>query len=312
MNATSLTAEAPGEAVSATRPFLWLVRRELWEHRSIVWAPLIAAGVILLGALFNALNLTGSVRMLGQLEVMPRRELFAVIHSAIAGLVAILMFVVAWFYALDAMYNERRDRSILFWKSLPVSDTETVLAKLFILIIVVPAIAFVVTLAVQCLVAVVFSATMLFVGGSDASLWSHLPPAWLALNFLYALALQGLWLAPVYGWLLLVSAWSRRQPFLWSVLPISALVLLERITFGTGYIGRGIGHQVMSGLLVIGSHVGVPVIRMHEEGVEVMPWAMDGLDAGTGLDQPQLWIGLLVALILVAATVWIRRWREPI
>ena len=40
-----------------TRPFYWSVRRELWDNPSIYVAPLIAAGVVLLGCLLSGYRL---------------------------------------------------------------------------------------------------------------------------------------------------------------------------------------------------------------------------------------------------------------
>ena len=117
-------------AISPTRPLYWSVRRELWENRSIYIAPLAVAAVYMLGFLISLFWLPRSLRGLEALhDATPQPIALAMPYSHAAMLIMVVGFLVGIFYSLDALHGERRDRSILFWKSLPVSDLTTVLAK---------------------------------------------------------------------------------------------------------------------------------------------------------------------------------------
>ena len=154
-------------------------------------------------------------------------------YSHAAMLLMLTAFIVAIFYSLDALYGERRDRSILFWKSLPVSDLTIVLAKASIPLLVLPLLVFVIVVAMQWTMLLLSTAALLTRGDSVATLWSQLPFFQLEFVLLYSLAVISLWYAPFYAWLLLVSAWARRTTFLWAVLPPLAIALVEWITFHT-------------------------------------------------------------------------------
>jgi len=116
-------------AVSNTRPMYWSVRRELWENRSIYIAPMVAAAVILFGFSISTIYLPGKMRAALALDPSKQREALAMPYDLAAGLIMVTALIVGVFYCLDALHAERRDRSILFWKSLPVSDLTTVLSK---------------------------------------------------------------------------------------------------------------------------------------------------------------------------------------
>ncbi len=122
--------------------------------------------------------------------------------------------LVGVFYCLDALHGERRDRSILFWKSLPVSDLTTVLSKASIPLVVLPLLTFAITVAMQWIMLLLSSAVLLGSGLSVATLWTQLSFVQMSLVLLYhLLTVHSLWYAPFYGWLLLVSGWARRAPF---------------------------------------------------------------------------------------------------
>ena len=137
---------------------------------------------------------------------------------------------------LGALHNERRDRTILFWKSLPVSDLITVLSKASVPLVVMPVIAFVVIIALQ-LVMLAINTVVLLANGLGAPTVQTLLPQ-MTLVLIYGLTALALWYAPIWGWLLLISAWARRTPFLWAVLPPLALVVMEKIAFDTSHFGE--------------------------------------------------------------------------
>lgn len=320
MNAESNVVQEPGAAAiaatagPATRPFYWSVRRELWENRSLYIAPLVAAAVVLLGFFVNAMHLPDGLRALSALDPAKQRAAITSIYSSIGVLIVMTMAVVAWFYCLDALYSERRDRSILFWKSLPVSDLTTVLSKAFVPLVVVPVITFVVVVATQLVILLLSTGVLLANGVSIATLWAQLPLLQVWLVLLYSLIVISLWYAPIYGWLLLVSAWARRSAFLWAVMPPLAVSVVERIAFGTTHFWSILKDRFTGGL-VQGFAVthGVDGVSMGASvGASGMPELTQLLDPVKFLSSPSMWIGLAVAAALIAAAVWMRRYREPI
>src|SRR2546423_3684320 len=129
-----------------TRPFYWSVWRELWENRSIYIAPLIVAVVQVFGFAISTIGLAERRRGVLLLDdPAKQRAAIEVPYDLAAMMMIFIVFIVGVFYCLDALYGERRDRSILFWKSLPVSDLTTVLSKITIPLVVLPVIAFVLT-----------------------------------------------------------------------------------------------------------------------------------------------------------------------
>ena len=286
-----------------TQPFYWSLRRELWEYRSTYMAPLAVAGIVLFGFVIRIVSLPLMVRDSWKLPpIAAYVELSKPYASAVAS-VALAGLIVSVFYCLGALNNERRDRSILFWKSLPVSDLITVLSKAFIALVAVPVIVFVVATATTLVMLLLGSAVVAANGVSPAALWTHWPLLKMSLVLTYVLAVASLWYAPIYGWLLFVSGWARRVPFLWAVLPPLGLCILERIAFDTSYITSLLVYR-LTGAFTEGF-----VMPPHGDKTIFDPLAI--LDPAKLLSSPGLWIGLLVAAGLLAASIWLRRYREP-
>ena len=222
-------------AISASRSFYWSVRRELWENRSIYIAPLAVAALYLVGFLISAIHPPAQMRAAMALNPVQHQELIQQPYTFAAFLLMGTTLFIAVFYCLDALYGERRDRSILFWKSLPVSDLTTVLAKLTIPVLILPLITFAITLVTQWIMLLLSSAFMLARGQSVATLWSHLPLFQMSLMlFFHLMAIHGLQYAPVYCWMLLVSAWARRAALLWAFLPPLAISVRRRLPLTPG------------------------------------------------------------------------------
>ena len=305
-------------AVRGVRPFYWLLRRELWENRSLYIAPLVAAGVVFIGFLLNALHLPQGMQVLAALDPERQGRLVTAIYGGIAALIVVTMAVVTWFYALDALHSERRDRSVLFWKSLPVSDTQTVLSKLFTAMVIAPAIAFLVTVGLQVLILVLSSVVVVAGGANPGPLWSNLQLFQLTIALLYALMAMSLWYAPIYAWLLLVSAWAKKSTFLWAVLPAAALLLFESLAFDTGYVKQLLAYRFRDGLGTAFDPRVAAARSAHDTGfasevrVDLPDHLLALLDPVQFFSNPWLWAGLIVAAALTAAAVWMRRYREPI
>src|SRR5438105_1701260 len=300
----SLDAQRVAPAVlSPSRPMYWSVRRELWENRSIYIAPLAVAGVFLFGFLISTIHLPSRMRALSALDPAQQREAIAMPFDIAAALLMLTQFLVGAFYCLDALHGERRDRSILFWKSLPVSDLTTVLSKATIPLVVLPLVAFAIIVCTHLIMVLETSVVLISHGMSPASTWAHMPVPFNLLVLLYGLAAIALWHAPIYGWLLLVSGWARRATFLWAVLPIIVIQIFEKITFGTSYFGAFVKHRLMG----FASHA----FGFHGESHPTID-SLSQLTPGKYLSSPGLWIGLLVAAGFLFAAVRLRRYRGPL
>jgi ABC-2 type transport system permease protein len=285
--------------IPASRRLYWSVRRELWENRAIYLAPLAVAALFVAGFLISAIHPPAQMRDAMALDPMRHQELVQQPYTFAAFFLMAISFIVAVFYSLDALYGERRDRSILFWKSLPVSDLITVLAKASIPVLIVPLVTFAVTLVTQLIMLLLSSAVMLARGQSLATLWSHLPLFQMSLMLLFHLvAIHGIQFAPVYSWMLLVSGWARRAPLLWAVLPPLAIGVAEKVAFNTHHFASLLGYLFC----------GAPEITTGK--MAMAPLTLSAL--GEFVTYPGLWIGLTIAAAFLAAAVRLRRYREPI
>jgi ABC-2 type transport system permease protein len=299
-NATSDPAARAPANISPVRPFYWSVRRELWENRSLYIAPLAIAALILVASLIGSIHLPARLHD-ASLGAPRQDELLEQPYHFAALLLMFTTFVVGVFYCLDALQGERRDRSILFWKSLPVSDLTTVLAKASVPLVVLPLVTFVITVVTQAMMLLLGSVRLLGSEAGAAPLWSHvslLPMS--AMLFNHLVMVHGLWYAPIWGWLLLCSAWSRRAPYLWATLPLLALALVERIAFNTAHFGHWLAHRFM------GSPDGMAL------GKEPMTMAALTPPPVQFLSSPGFWFGLSLAAIFLAAAARLRRYQGPI
>jgi ABC-2 type transport system permease protein len=301
------TLEIAPAAISPIQKLYWSVRRELWENRSIYIAPLAVAAVYMLGFLISLFWLPRSLRGLEALhDATPQPIALAMPYSHAAMLIMVVGLLVGIFYSLDALHGERRDRSILFWKSLPVSDLTTVLAKAIVPLAILPVLVFAITVTLQLIMLLVSAAVLLFSGAGAATPW-HPPLFEMELVLLYSLIVLALWHAPLYMWLLLVSGWPRRATFLWAVLPPLALAALEFIAFHTSYLGSLLQDRLYgfaAAAFDLKDKAGVPL------DPHFIP--LEQLAPGRFLSSSSLWFGLIFAAIFFAAAVRLRRYREPL
>jgi ABC-2 type transport system permease protein len=282
--------------ISVSRRMYWSVRRELWENRSIYIAPLGVAAVTLFGFLIATIG-----RAVATVDPARRAAVLAEPTSFAALVIMGTTSLVAVFYCLDALHGERRDRSILFWKSLPVSDLTTVLSKASIPLVVLPLLTFAITVATQFLMLLLSSAVLLGSDLSVAKLWTQVSLFQTSLMLLYHLVtVHALWYAPIYGWLLLVSAWARRAAFLWAALPLLAIGVVEKIAFNTSHFAAMLMNRMGGGAEAVTAPGTLPMDPMTH------------LTPGHFLISPGLWIGLAVTAIFLAAAVRLRRYREPV
>jgi ABC-2 type transport system permease protein len=345
-------AAPPSAPAHPVRPFFWSVRRELWENHAIWIAPLAVAALVIFGSLFAAvgshnlktvnrtatvasqtveegsgqpggappaatMTITQSTSADGSVAVQKvtkvegppptpeqRRAMANIPFYMVALAMIVTMFLVAVFYCLGGMYNERRDRSILFWKSLPVRDLTTVLSKVVVPMAILPAVTFVITVATQLLMLLIgVLAFSTHARGVDPDL--PIPLGEITVVMAYGLITTTLWWAPLYAWLLLVSGWAKRAPFLWAVLPPLGLAVAEKIALNTTLIGSVIQSRL------VGNYDAAFVRQPHVPG-RMPSLGIAQIDFAKFVSTPGLWIGLLAAAGLIAATVWMRRRREPI
>ncbi|MFZ5608335.1 MAG: hypothetical protein ACOY99_01845 [Pseudomonadota bacterium] len=305
--------------------FTQLIKREIIEHRAgILITPAIIAGLIALILLYGVVSGSQIIRLgVDEAEIaqaMNQLEMEADTATAkIVAIIAVMMLgfwlplamvgaFVAFFMLLGSLYDERAERTILFWKSMPVSDTMTVFAKFITAALVIPLVIAVIAFILQLFGLTIFSifsaANQLNLG---AKIWTLAPMLTVWWTMLALVLLNVLWIAPVYGWLLLASAWAPRAPFLVAIVPIIALAVLEFLFLRSGHfiaevMQRLTGQRMFSSLTQHVTHEAgasfQDIFSAHRIGLE---------EVAIGLSQPDLWIGLAVAAALFAGAIHIRR-----
>jgi len=267
--------------ISWLRRYYWSLRREIWEHPSIWIVPAAAGAAALVGFLISISPLPGIA------ATKPAQFLATQPYDFVIGLVMLAAYTVAIFYSLDALYGERRDRSILFWKSLPVSDATTVIAKLTIPILIIPLITSAVTI-VTLVITMLLSHAHPPLGRTSLLLFYHL------------VTVHSLWWAPLFGWLFLISAWARRAPFVWATVPLFLLGFGERIAFNTTRITGVLSSRFGASPEAIVAHGKLPTDPMTQ------------MTPGVFLSSWNLWLGLAITAALVAIAIRLRRDRGPV
>jgi ABC-2 type transport system permease protein len=305
---------APADKVAAlrpVRPLYWSLRRELWENRSIYMALLAVAALELLVVLTELRTFPVFIEGLAAHSDMQQSVLLAASFGFTAIPLMITGLMVAVFYCLDALHGERRDRSILFWKSLPVSDLVTVVAKAMIPLLVLPLLTLATVITVQAAKLLLDCIALQAHGASAAALWTRLPWLHITKELLYGLVVMTLWYAPIYGWLMLVSGWARRSTFLWGVLAPFVLCLIEKFVFGTSYLFSLLSYRLFGWMHEAFSFGQQDATFLRSKHIPFDPGTTQ-LEPSMFLASPGMWLGLVFALGFFGAAVWLRRYREPI
>ncbi len=305
--------------------YLWLIRRELWEARAVWVAPAICAAIIVGGALLAAFGM-GTVTIEGldpaalarlhdQLPPEHLDRVASLVLAAIAAPFFILVLFTQFFYSVDTLYAERRDRAILFWKSLPVSDAETVLSKLTVALIVMPGVAAATAIVTQVVVFAIAGAKLAPLGLLQGQLWA--PSLWggSLLVVGYVLLASALWYLPLVGWGLLASAWAPRSPLMYASLPPLAVGLAEYIAFHTHHAFAVIGERVGNLGLAAHAFTGRPKgggfgFVISEDYVQVPRSLVEAMCPGRFFGSAEVWLGVAVGAAFVAAAIWVRRRRD--
>ncbi len=287
---------------------IWLVRREFWENRAIWMIPAVIGGLMVLIALF------GRVDLMSISPQMPVQAVGGGFLLAVGATFFAVMSIYSTWYLLDCLYADRKDRSVLFWKSMPISDTTTVLSKLATALIVIPAVYFagadLTTLIMAFIVSVRWSAS---IDGAlwHANLWLQLQTLWL-----YMIATTALWYLPIAAYLLVVSAWAKRAVMLWSLLPPLTLVLAERWFFNSHVIADVLGKRLLGYPAQAfrddpGSSSWVTTVVDNDTiTTPISIWGF--FNVGGFFSSAETWIGIAVGAALIVCAIQLRTRRTEI
>jgi len=332
-------------APHATHKFKLLLRREFWEHKGgFFWAPIWAGGISLVltlmalvfgsvaarrAAASGKMQIDGDVMINGldlgvitsKMDAEDMRRLaggidISMLSSSMWPLIA-LGFVV-FFYCLGSLYDERKDRSVLFWKSLPVSDRDTVLSKAASALLVAPILA--VAASIVCMFAfmVLISGFVLLHHGNPVELlWGPGSPLANAGLMLAAIPVYALWALPTAGWLMLCSAWSRSKPFLWAImLPvfsgifISWFDVMNAFDLDSGWFWKNVVARLLGGVFP-GTWIPYVAEGRLDATRDHMITHADALQTMYSvLATPQLWIGVVAGAVMIFGAIRLRRWRD--
>jgi len=329
-----------------THRFALLLRREFWEHKGgFFWAPMVAGGIFLtlllmgiavgevarLRAADHEVSIDGTSVTIGSLDlgmltskVRPEdmKHLGDAIDMAlfiVACVPLIVLAFVVFFYCLGALYDERKDRSVLFWKSLPVSDAETVLSKVASATVTAPLLALAAGIATMFGFLLVASVFGLAHGGNPMKLlWGPGSPLTVATQLVASLPVYAIWALPTVGWLLLCSAWSRSKPFLWAIMiplfsaifvswfDIMQLFNLDSSWYWKNIFGRALFSTVPGSDLFYRS--GDFVVA--DDGMELFRQLLSVRVTYGALLRPETWIGAVAGAAMIFGAIRLRRWRD--
>lgn len=299
--------------------FLALARRELIEHRiGMVYVPAIIMALVLVvlitplsqGISFNSpdfvgvngdtISIDGLLDKLSEAEPEVRKNLVTVLFGSIGVPALMVLPFVIFFIVLGGLYEERRDRSFLFWKSMPVSDTWEVLTRLGAGMILAPLCFLLIVMVAQVVALLVFTVIGAIQGSAVGSLWQVDA---IVLNWLHMplfMLIWALWAVPVFAWVLFSGAYAPRAPFMYAILPPLVIVIFEQLYLKTSYFATWLSKHLVAGPLM-------------EDGLDFMADTMTYPDMSRlfgSFADPDLWFGLAIAALLIYGAVWLRRYNS--
>lgn len=284
--------------------WIWLFRREIWENRAIWMLPVVVAGLLLVIVLFGHIQVdelsrdlsSDQLRLLGPLVVG---------GIGMSTLFLIMNVYISW-YLLDCLYADRKDRSVLFWKSLPITDTQTVLSKLAMAMLVIPLVYFI----VADLTVIAASLVLSVRGGSHVAqaLWH--PGDWLQLQVLgiYAILTGTLWFLPISAWFMFVSSWARRAVTLWALLlPLAACYVESKLVGSTVLWKALVAHLTGYGNAAFEGSSGCVRHTVIGTGKLDLPCSLSSfIDPAGFFGSGEMWLGFVIGAALVGATIYMR------
>ncbi|MEQ1518341.1 MAG: hypothetical protein ABL931_17815 [Usitatibacteraceae bacterium] len=315
--------------------FKWLLKREFWENKgAFLWTP-ITIGVVMTGfivislaiallGLSHGMEINGvQVNDLAKTVTPEQRAVFA--NRFVFGYASLTVPILVafgfcgFFYCLSALYDERKDRSVLFWKSLPLSDRDTVLSKVAMAVVVAPLIALVIAIATAFVAGFVICIAAAIAGVNIfGDVLTNAATYYLPFQLLGVLPVYALWALPTVGWLLMVSAWARTKPLLWALgvpLLTGMLVSWANKLFGfdwnVGWFWKTILGRLL-GSVIPGSWMGFvsQLPKVDEAGGPGTAFGI-GSSASWGLlASPNIWIGAALGAAMIYAAIRLRGLRD--
>ena len=303
---------------------LWvMLRREVWESPfAFKWTPLIIAGFILLfailalilGARFdNEMIFTkDGIRQFAQMGSENKSLILYGVTISISALYTQVMFLVVVFYLAGSLYDDRRDRSILYWKSLPISDSMTVASKILTAITTAPLVYLAGTIFILLILLLIATGYGALAGVNPfTTFWgpANLPST--ALLLLFGGLVQGLWLLPIYAWIMFCSSWAPRLPILIAVVvPVLIGIFQQFWSFFSDF--RFSTENLM---LTIIQRIGMGIVPANIEWEEITSDTMrPGEDmfmsfgsVWESLISLEMWVGIAIAAVFIAGSVWFRK-----
>lgn len=296
-----------------------LIRRELWEHRSIYVTPLAIASIVTLGTLAMLLFAGGfakelDVAIFGATNIASDADRQIALTGFFVGTSWVFLLaamVLTVFYTLDSLYAERKDKSILFWRSLPITDAEAVISKLVTAIVVIPVVTVAAIVATH-IVNLIVTSIWVSIKGADAGhlIWGSVP---LLDNWLAALIVtlaSAIWLSPFVGWFLFVSAFTKRSPLLMAFMPLVLIPLLELIFFRSSIFAEAVftrrGMNPLFHGMDLEGFFDEDSLHINEEAVSLLAH----LDVVQFLSSSSMWAGVIVCGLLTTAAIYVRRYRD--
>jgi len=305
---------------------LALMKREFWENKGAFrTTPLVIGGIFLAAMVmflitFNHFDnefqsLRELLRFVAQQDVGLRAKVLFAANLEISVFFSMVLAFVVFFYLLGSLYDDRKDRSILFWKSLPASDTLTLASKLLAAMVVAPFIFWVVYVITHIVIMALFAVVVLVLGENPWTLFLSLGSPFEAWSLvLVSYFAQSIWALPLYGWLMLVSAFAPRIPLLFAILPPVILGVLElwvdflkTFTLNDnlfGLFGRWFANSplIMSGddhENGFGAALGIPITSDYDHEVTLA-------NMFDRLFSTDMLIGLAIAAVFLGAALWLR------
>ena len=315
--------------------FKWLLKREFWEHKGgFFWLPIIVGAImtafiaVSLGAAL--LGLKSGIKINGVdanslVDIVGVEQKAAFAAHVVAGYAGLMMpmliafSICVFFFCLNTLYDERRDRSVLFWKSLPISDASTVLSKVVMALGVAPAITLIVAAVTAMVAGLLICAAAAVAGLNIFGEVLGNPETYLApVQMAAVLPIYALWALPTIGWLLMVSVWARSKPLLWAIgVPLMTGTLLSWINgmfqFGwnMGWFWKNIIGRLLLSVLP-GTWLGErsPALAIGEAMRTSSGMSEIVSQSWQLLATPNIWIGVAIGAAMIYAAIRLRGWRD--
>ena len=296
-----------------------LIRREIWEHRSLYVTPAVIGLINVLILLTTMVFASGyqeiiDIGIVGAQNLAGEAERRAALFAVLMGNTAPFLFasvIVTVFYTLDSLYAERKNKSILFWRSLPITDAETVISKFLTAALAIPVFAFVFIVVTHILVLILTSVFVSIEGGSSMLLvWKSAPVFDVWAGMFIVMLLLPIWFSPFIGWFLFVSAWTKRSPLLMAFLPLILVPTIEYWVLRTHLVADAMQTRFEQLPMFKGID---PETLFNERELVASADAISLIsyvDIGKFLASPQMWAGVIVCGLFMTAAIYVRRYRD--